>query len=479
MSAVSFSAVNTMFAELATTYPTWSALKTFLESDVGGKLRVVDNSTMEDPFALIHYVKGQSNLALPHVRAFRSVIWDTMSNGPASVTPPKSTSGERIPSGEYTAPLVVEAFPDGVMLGLFYDKYNRRWRLHTRTTLDAECRYYSQDKTFATLFKETWDLAHPTLFEPKTMDLFFRQKESYTFILQHPENRIVVPVKAPQLWLVHAANITDKNYEPLDTRAEGALSEDMSVVRYPMASADAVMEQMRNLEEKQKKSLQILSQGIVVKNVATGERWKIRAAEYNRVHKMRGNTARRDFLWLSLWRSDALRDYLALYPEERVMANGLIEKWKSVTNAVFHIYTDVFKARTLKKDQIPPKFRTFVYGLHNLYWNTLKPASKTLDWKETLKFMNARDIPQMLFVLNWEVREASKQIGAANIPLESLVPSVGTVVAAEEENVKAPEKTVAEIIAAEATVPAPVASGGGSSAVTSAVTYASVVTSTA
>ena len=74
---------------------------------------------------------------------------------------------------------------------------------------------------------------------------------------------------------------------------------------------------------------------------------------------------------------------------------------------------------------IPAKFRPLVYGLHNLYRDTLKPANKSLDWRATMDYMNQRDIAQMLFVVNWDVREAAKATNVPVIPLEPS-PTVGT-----------------------------------------------------
>jgi hypothetical protein len=44
--------------------------------------------------------------------------------------------------------------------------------------------------------------------------------------------------------------------------------------------------------------------------------------------------------------------------------------------------------------------------------------------------MNGRDIAQMLFVINWESRQAAKQLQTSNIPLEPMT-SVGTEIAPE------------------------------------------------
>ena len=46
-------------------YDSWTALRTYLESAEGGKLRVIE--PRESDYAIVRYVKGQNNFELPHV----------------------------------------------------------------------------------------------------------------------------------------------------------------------------------------------------------------------------------------------------------------------------------------------------------------------------------------------------------------------------------------------------------------------------
>lgn len=367
-----------------------------------------DRSTHENPFALIRYVKGKSDMGNPLVRAFRSVVWDTIENVPVSVTPFKSVGGECLPTDALDATYTIERFVDGVMIGAFYDKYSASWRIHTRSALDARTRFYSQDKTFKQMFDD-WALRTGLNWDA------YDKSASYTFVLQHPENRIVVPVSEVRVTLVQKTV-----YKP-DLAFENL---------FPLAQTFASWAELRARLAEFNGRFKHAFQGFVVKG-ADGQRWKIRTEEYNRVRRLRGNTARRDYMWLTMWSSGTLNDYLRLFPEERFSSGVVINKWKRVTGDIYHIYTDVFKARTLAKTAIPPKYRPLVHGLHKHYLDTLKPASKTVDWKATVAYMNARDTAQMLFVINWELRQTAKMTGLPVIPLE---PS-GTVETAVESTI--------------------------------------------
>jgi hypothetical protein len=177
-------------------------------------------------------------------------------------------------------------------------------------------------------------------------------------------------------------------------------------------------------------------QGLVAKSGF--DRYKLRTEAYNTIRRRRGNSARRDYLWLSEWRSGTLPAYLSLYPEERMMANTTIARWKQATNEVYHWYVSVFKARDTPKHQIPPKYRPLVYGLHNEYMNTLKPAGKSVDWKACLNFMNTRDTAQMLFVMNWDLRQTATRLGVSSIPLEPPTTSADSHVDGDDETAATP-----------------------------------------
>jgi hypothetical protein len=397
-----------MFSLLIDTYPSWDALKAHLTSAEGGKLRVDDNSTPESPFALIRYTKGISDLTLAHVRAFRSVVWDVVKNVPVSAMPFKSEDGEGLPTDEtFSDSYVVESFVDGVGVGMFWDAYSHTWRIHTRSTLDATCRYFSQTKTFATMFAEaTPDLDYGALIK----------EHNYNWVLQHPENRIVVPVTVPRAHLVSVGGVRPGGtYVEMVPYSESPITKKYGLTAFSGLSSWA---DVHAIVTGDNDKFKWRAQGVVVKHTPSGRRYKLRTAEYNRVRTLRGNTARLDFHWLTKWADNTLFDYIAVYPEERARINTLVDKWKRTTGDVFHIYTDVFKARSLDKSAIPPKYKPLVYGLHNLYVSGLKPAGKSVDWKATVEYMNGRDTAQKLFVLNWEVRQAAQQMGTPVIPVE-------------------------------------------------------------
>jgi hypothetical protein len=390
-----------VYKDLIAAFPSWSALCDHLVGE-SCRLRVDDLSLPDSPFALIRYVKGQSVLSNPVVRAFRSVVWDTMAHRPVSVTSWKSADGESVPtmplvhlgSPEYT----LEMFNDGILIGMFWDSYNGKWRIHTRSILDARCRYFSATRTFEDMF---WEAARD--FDLSVLD----RSHSYSCVLQHPENRIVCRVSTPRVNIVDDCTID----------ADSTISwERPSVLTVPTITGLVDWDAVRARIAEWNTRFRHDCQGIVIKHTYTGQRWKLRTPEYNRIRLLRGNSPRRDYMWLKAWTDGSLRNYLALFPEERRDADGIVNRWKQMTADVYRLYGEAFKGRSLSRSEIHPKYRPFVYGLHSLFVETLKPAGKVVDWKTCLEFMNTKDVAQMLYAINWELRIASR--GTTSIPIE-------------------------------------------------------------
>jgi len=103
----------------------------------------------------------------------------------------------------------------------------------------------------------------------------------------------------------------------------------------------------------------------------------------------------------------------------------------------------------LQKGQIPPKYRPFVFGLHNLYINDLKPQNKTVDWQTALQYMNGRDTAQALYAINWEVRQQNQP----TIPLEVQVDASASLVETTPVDVSAPVPQEPVPRAAEVSIP--------------------------
>ena len=402
-----------IFSVLRSAYPTWEALHAHLVSKEGGSLRV----TVSGRYALISYDKEASNFALAHVPFCRSVVWDTEEHRPANIMPSKTQTG--LPAGAPTD-YVVEQFLDGVPLGAFFDKQTGYWRLHTRTVMDASNRYYSQTKTFANM---AGDADFPALLP------HLDKSVGYTFVLQHPENRIVVPIGVPKLVCVQtvrnaesgAFDLVAPSVAPVGVYAIGSSSSsssrstpswDIGCLHNVSAPTWATACVFPKTESHSIPHFR----GYMIKNPATGQQWKLVDPLYARVAALRGEGSRLDFRWMTLWTDGFLENYLHYYPEEADAANALVAQWVGLAQPVFDLYRQVFFARTRPLSSVPPKFRSLVSLLHNDYKQYRDATGNRLDLAFTEICLEHCDVKQMIHVLNWDVREAALRAGKPFVP---------------------------------------------------------------
>jgi len=374
------------FSNLISEFPFWASLKAHLTSVA--KLTVVEN----DRYAHIFYTED-SRMDLPFTHAFRSVVWDTARHLPVGVTPFKTTEG--LPTGH----TVIEPFVDGVPMGVFWDEDRGSWRLFTRKVLDGGNRFYSQTKTFANMATEACLWTYLPL-EPTT------PYTSYTFMIQHPENRVVVPIGVAKAICVQIVT----------TQPNGSLVYQSPATAYgvnPVAPAAAFF------PARTPAILYPSTRGFVYKNTLTGQQWAAEDPFYTEVRALRGDSSRLDYHWMNLWAQGLLHHYLFYYPEEQEAANSVIREWQGIGQQLFQLYGDIFFRRTVAMADIPLKFKTVVpalgtnvfFGLHNLFkaHRTLTGARLTCEFVQG--YLNTLDVPLRLHMLNWDLREAAHASG--------------------------------------------------------------------
>ena len=239
-------------------------------------------------FAVIRYEKGQEG----EFGSFRSVVWDTNVNVPLCVAPFRAKDGLP-PTGMKLSS--TEDFVDGFMVNAFLSGGNLE--LATRTKVGGDNTYYSE-KTFRQLFEEavaasplkTMDALRDAL-AGVLEDVQDGMSAFVSFVVLHPEHRIVAKVAAPKLYVVHTG-YTDLN---------GSVQIAERSVNWPEAFAKLQIsnypQRQFNEEEDVKAFLETTAaergwrwKGLVFKDGAGG-RWRMCSATYLKLRQLRGSEA--------------------------------------------------------------------------------------------------------------------------------------------------------------------------------------------
>jgi len=342
----------------------------------------------EDDLYLVKYVKSQSNMENLDVVKCRGMILRRSDNQLVCFPPMKSSF---IPPEELSKldfnQLSFEDFVDGTMINVFY--HNGKWMIATRSYLNATCKFYSH-RTFADLFNEALD------FNLSDLD----KNNCYSFVLQHPENRIVTKYEKPSVTLVCARNINGLSVNNLNIyQIQIELMESGVNINTPakfnMINIETIFSYMANLNYQK--------QGIVIKMEYNGYpvRFKVRNMSYNYVKNMRGNNKNIKFLFYNLRKSGSIKEYLQYFPEYDKGFNYYQTEIHQVTKKLFKYYHNCYVKKSESKDNIPYEFKPLCYELHGHY---LK-FRNYIDFECTKRYINNLPCERLLFVVNYKYRE--------------------------------------------------------------------------
>ena len=376
-----------VFKDLLDLYPTWDTLSSFLKSEEGGSMSIRDSSS---PYAIIRYTKGKTSFeSSPSAVWLRSVVWNKNTHRPVCISPRKASKGMPSPG----VPLRLETFIDGIMINVFAtrsDDGSIDYHTVSRSQLDASGKFYSK-RTFNELFMEALSKYGVKTLQDLFIDLPTEETPSIcmSFVLQHPEHRIVEKIIHASLHLVEYTVIHSDGSFHLNTPFKASSAVDKMML-LPIEK-EAVFTNEKDLEDYMLKESIVRGwtwQGLVLKD-GEGNRWRIRNGSYTLLRMLRGNESDPKLRFLRLRTEGKVSSYLKHYSEDRDLFWEYESGLRTQTRAAYDAYTEVHKAHAKKLADIQKPHRTIVYLLHSHYLSTLKARGEHIRLGDTIQLVNS------------------------------------------------------------------------------------------
>ena len=214
-----------------------------------------------------------------------------------SFSPPKSLDYTKFIGENNSEDCFAEDFIDGTMINLFYNSKENSWEIASRSTIGANNQFfvYSEDskKTFRDMFFEACSLSNLNL---DLLDNNF----CYSFVLQHPNNRIVTPIDYPKLFLIRAYNINNDTNIVSEVASEVLLNNSGGFwntgILYPQRYAIDNYDNLSNYYNNANTPFYCV--GVIVNS--NSSRTKIRNSNYENIRELRGNQSRLQYHYLTL-----------------------------------------------------------------------------------------------------------------------------------------------------------------------------------
>jgi hypothetical protein len=314
-----------------------------------------------------------------------------------SFSPPKSLSpNDFIDKYPDTTQIVATEFVEGTMINVFWDRHIENWVIATRSTIYQETGIYSNKITFHDMF---YDAA----FENKLILDNLSHCYSYSFVLQHPNNRIVLPILKPQLYLIAIYSFEGNIVSSHDITKFLAFRD--TTVKFP---AIYQLTSYTDFQERTK-TLDYTYLGVVLTNLATGERTKFRNPNYENVRHLKGNQAKLQHQYLVLRKAGNIGEHLRYKPEDKQIFDFFRDQIHSFTQTLRDNYISCYIRKDRPLIEYSDEYRTHMFNLHLIYKNILKPQNQFLMFSNVVSYVNDMDPILLIRSLNYDNKKETAQ----------------------------------------------------------------------
>lgn len=349
----------------------------------------------------------------------RSVIVNN-ENKVVGFAPPKSISSEKFIKtySEKTEGVVAEEFVEGTMINVFWDPLiglTGGWEISTRNTVGATSSFYksgsNKQKTFRDMFLEAAQ-------ESMLVLQFLNPIYCYSFVVQHPENRIVVPFKKPQLYLVGVYSIINNSIHDNNVIVQVFDHQifkqyfEKTTIQFPKTYRFDSYSELIEKYGSMNTSYDIM--GVVLHNKLTGERAKIRNPVYEQVRALRGNQPKLQFQYLSLRNEGKVKDFLKFYPENKKEFSTFRDEVHLFTDTLYTNYCSCFVKREKPLKEFSDQYRTHMYNLHQKYMTELREQKLYVTSAMVQKYVNEMAPTLLMYCLNYNMRKRHIDTVVAN-----------------------------------------------------------------
>lgn len=320
--------------------------------------------------------------------------------------PPKAMASERFEAAYSPEACRIEEYVEGTMINVFWDETigeDGDWEVATRSSVGAKMAFFTAGEvtpsdTFRGMFLEACNDAN--------LEFEYLDKSlCYSFVLQHPKNRIVVPFSRTALYLVACYKIDGMTVTVTPREEAGdKLRTAGADIRYPEARGS--WDNWNELKAKWASgNTEYKHVGVMVYHNESGVRTKFRNPNYEMVRRLRGNQPKEQYRYLSLRSQGKMRDYLKYYPEDKDAFNGYRDQVHDFTKQLHANYLSCYVRKEDPLRRFPYQYRTHMYELHQQYINALRANGGAVTKSVVIEYVNGLHPAKLMFSLNYSMRQ--------------------------------------------------------------------------
>ena len=351
-------------------------------------------------------------------RQYRSVIFSHPENQLLSFSPPRCLSMETF-CEEYRSidqDIQINEFIEGNLIHMFYDNRKSSWEIATKNAVGGNYRFIHKPgqekrkcgKAVRNMFLEALGFPKNKIFDEIPGFESLDKEYSYCFVLQHPENNIILSHATPCLYLVSVYNILGEEkmakIVPQHEYESWKCFQDIPKILFPRLYHFLNYAECVESISATRGDYSIMGYNIV--NLITGERCVILNKLYALVYSIKREPDDILYLYLCLRRIQKVKDFLVHFPKCKNMFFKFYEQYREFIKNIHSAYLE----KWVYKKSIHNKYTRYVDILHKeIYIPSLAAVdTKKITIRVIFDFIDALEPEEVFYFINYDRRAFSE-----------------------------------------------------------------------
>ena len=336
------------------------------------------------------------------MQEYRSVVFSFPENKVLCFSPPRSVPYEKFK----TTPMnnrdniIMSEIVEGVMVNLFYEHRTSSWEIATKCAIGGDYNFSGEKSaSFREMFFECLHCEKNDVF----LDAF-PKNYSYSFVIQHPKNKIILSTPEPKLYLVAIYAI----YEDNSIMAiPSIMYEDWEMFKSMQVPIYFPVKYMFHDFMTLKVELQFIKNdpthlGFMLYSMVTGDRCTLRNPGYYKIKKQEYPLF--TYQYFCIQRTGKLDEFLQCFPNYKNSFTMNSKQYEKFIGDVYLAYIEHYVEKQGKT--ISGKFWPHIQFIHKtIYLPSLKSYEKTIiTRKKVREYFDAMDPRELLYHIYYDRR---------------------------------------------------------------------------
>ena len=355
-------------------------------------------------------------------RLYNSIILEPKAHTVMGIGPPLAyelqTYKELYPESTIdVSNMVIEEMIEGVFIQMFFDYRIHKWEIATRNSVSGNYSYYHiamDGGERAPTYREMFLDALGRKSETPQLDIdswdgipYLDQKCCYHFILQHPNNHMVLNDISPQVYFtgfyrMHVDSIAN-NIQFVSSQTVSVFPETLTVKIPRVAPAHTPFTYDKNIDVYTSAHCEYLVMGLSFLHKYTGDRCFVIHDRYKQLQQLRGTNSNLLYQYLCLRRISKIHEFLKYFPQYRKVFWKYHEMYESLIQLMHQSYFEYYIKKT--RETVHKKIFYHISQIHHtIYKPSLQEKEKTIIRKAIVrKYLGELEPGNILHLLQNEL----------------------------------------------------------------------------